>query len=944
MKQNELNIDLSKQNFNFSEIQNLHEYTEIRFNNYFEKITIPLSLNDFSSITKLSFYENSKKDLFEIPDNLEKLIHLKHLTLWSHCDFTKGKPMPNVEELHTVVINTEKDTRNIVGLFPNLKKIEIWGSHSENQKLPDEIENLSQLQSLSLISCGLNNLPNTLVNLKQLTELNLRGLKMNRFPEIITELKNLEILEIRQPLKKLPDSFINLKKLIKLNLNGSLNDGNMDVAGSFLNEKVYLKPIPEVIGKLENLEDLNLGICGVFDISPIFSLNKLKKLTLTYSALKNCEGFLHFPLLEKLILNTSYDLKNLDGLKGLPLKKLDISSNYFKSIEVISSLTLLETLNINGCSYIRDYLPLYNHPKIKKLKADSEILKKWKHREKYNRLPKIDLIISQLKTDNLIEFEELIQNLSKHIEANYNDDNNPLAGYFNIEIIDEQITEIEILDSAIQKHIKNLSNKTLITIFEMTFKSVGYDNFNAALIVLQEIIVRKDAATQEKIIKKFYKACEYYDAGHRFWSYTVYDQLIDVLFGQFTSEALYKLLKKASDDMLNNESGDAMDGLFVPAFQNTKDEKLQKKILNVFFKYEEESRAYYSKNYFDTLLQQIKSVISENLQQFILIKKEQNKEEEKLIVLLQESKEENLPIIIEMLGTKITEELLNNYLYKITDACKKTNLLETSVTKLLDFLIEADKIGYLPGILISQYHKNAPDKIFDFLKKHIDKKRFNSTELLYLIKTVIENLTDVNIPLEDLKKYEDFAVNNCGFSYDEIYNLEINSLLDKFFQHDSYRSDTDINWTLENIKTILEKVTTHVEYKELQYNTYLLVSSEEYQKTKQIFDVLHPKTKNINNEHVLFYNIIASVKLNDKLYFDILYKEVQKLKEIKQVLLAYNLACAFGYFEQKEEMMVYIRKSLQLGKSKQQFLDDSDFEKYWNDTDFLTVIEEDLVE
>mgnify|MGYP006169113609 CR=1 FL=1 len=42
------------------------------------------------------------------------------------------------------------------------------------------------------------------------------------------------------------------------------------------------------------------------------------------------------------------------------------------------------------------------------------------------------MIISQLKTDNLIEFEELILNLSKHVEANYNDDNNPLAGYFDI--------------------------------------------------------------------------------------------------------------------------------------------------------------------------------------------------------------------------------------------------------------------------------------------------------------------------------------------------------------------------------------------------------------------------------------------------------------------------------------------------------------------------------
>ncbi|RYD69693.1 MAG: hypothetical protein EOP55_23520, partial [Sphingobacteriales bacterium] len=250
-----------------------------------------------------------------IPDNLEKLIYIKHVTLWRNCDFTKGKPIPNLEELHTIVQNTEEDFRNIITLFPNLKHIEIWGNHTKNQKLPDEIGNLSQLESLSLISCGVDDLPDAIVNLKKLTELNLIGLSMNRFPEVITELENLEALTIMQSIKKLPDSLINLKKLRNLNLNSALNDGNMEVADIIKEEKLYLRPIPEVIGKLENLEDLDLGICGVYDLTPVFSLHKLKKLNLKYSALKNCDGFSNFPLLEELMIDTSYDLNDLNGLK-----------------------------------------------------------------------------------------------------------------------------------------------------------------------------------------------------------------------------------------------------------------------------------------------------------------------------------------------------------------------------------------------------------------------------------------------------------------------------------------------------------------------------------------------------------------------------------------------------------------------------------------------------
>lgn len=939
MKENQLTIDLAKEEFNFSELSNLNEITSIRFDNYTDKIEIPLSINDYPNITEL-YFSGTKEDLYQTPDNLEKLVYIKKLTLWSYCDFTKMQPMVHLEKLDVVVKNTEEDTRNIVALFPNLKSIEIWGGHLKNQNLPNEIGNLTLLESLHLVSCGLENLPKSFVNLKKLKELNLRGLPMNTFPEVITQLENLEILEISQPLAKLPDELSNLKNLRKLNLNSALNGANMDVAGSFFNEKIYLKPIPEVIGKLKNLEDLNLAICGVFDITPILPLKKLKKLNLQYSALKNCDGFSNFKTLEELNLETSYDLINVDGLNALPLKKLNLYSCHSESIAVISSLAALEELHIRSCNYIRDFSPLYSHSGIKKLKANEEIVKKWKKRDQYNKLPELDLIIAELKTNEPEQFEKAILYLSKHVNANYSEENNQLAGYFGIKAKDEEITEIEILDTAIQKHLKNLSDKTLVTIFGMTFKSVGDDNYNAALLVLEEIIARKNTETQKQVIKKFYKACKYYDAGHRFWSYTVHDQLIDVLFAQFTSEALYELLKKASTDMLNSQGGDQMEDLFIPAFQNTKDEQLQEKLLNVFFEYEKEARGYYGKSYFDQLLQQISDVGSAELQNLILKKKEESKEQEQWLTLLENLNEDNFPAVIDQFVSQKTENCNEDDFYKIIYAAQKVFLPELSLMTLLNLMIKDGKNSDLSGVLIFQYHKKAPEKIIDFLKVQLDKNNFSSIDAANTLRSIITKLSDSNVPLSELEIYENFLVNHCNMSFDQVYNIEIGRFLNSFFNHDSYRSDKDISWTLENVKAIALKMEGEISYSDLSFKTYLLADSEEFERVKQVFEVLYPKTKELKEESLLFYNIIAAIKLNNEPYFELLYKEVQKTEKISEVLLAYNLSCGLAHFGRKEKMLVYIKESIRLGKTKQQFLDDTDFEKYWEDADFLVAIEE----
>ena len=936
MLQNQIIVDLSKEQFDFSALQNINEIKTLRFENYTTKIEIPLAINDYPNITELKFIGKSGHP-FVTPQNLEKCIHINVLIVWNFDERSEMKLMPQLEEFHTTVENVQKETCEIATLFPNLKRLLISGpiSHTKlkNQKLANETGNLSSLEELHLRSLGLTILPKNFGNLKNLKALVSSDNNFNGFPEVITELKNLESLKFSQRFSKLPDSLPDLKKLKILHLNTQIF---LNVLGE---RNIKLTPIPEVLGKLENIEDLDLGNTPIMDITPILSLKKLKKLNLQSTFLKNCNGFSNFLMLEELNLNRNYYLRNFDGLKGLPIKKLDLSNNYMETIDFISSLESLETLDISYSTHIKDFSPIYTHPAIKELNAENEIIKKWEQRAEYSKLVTVDDIISQLESDNLSQFEEAILQLSKHVEANFSSNNNPLAGYFGIRPEMTEMTPIKVLDTAIEKHLKNISEDSLVTIFGMTFKNVGYDNYNAALLVLGEIIARKNSTTQEQIIEKFLKACENYSAGHRFYENTVHDILLDDLFAQFTSEALYKLLKGLKSDMLSVQDGDNMATLFVPAFQNTKDEKLQEKLLAVLFDFNNETRCYLYENYFNELLEQIYNVVSPEFKALILIKKEENKEEETIIRLLNNLKKENLPLLIEKLENGIYEDIVYEYMYTIIDNCRQTVLSEINIAKMINILIKTNQKESLPDFILSQYQTQSADKIIDFLKIQLEEKKIETTDAFKVTKNRITTQISTNEHLEALKIYEDFIVNNCNIDYDQVYSIEINTLLDLFFSTDPIYSNEELSLVLEKIKTIAKKVANEIEYPQLGRNTFSFIQSKKYSQVKQVFDAIYPKVKEIKEDLILSYNIVNSIMLKDESYFDVLFSEVQKSKQVERAILAFNLTCGFAHFDRKKEMLFYVKESIRLGKKKQQFLEDTDFEKYWQDADFLRAIE-----
>jgi len=196
--------------------------------------------------------------------------------------------------LTTLVVNTDKlpvVLNKAIFKIENLKELQLSGDHLLNISLdesisqlnqleileissrnfdgflPDQIGNLTNLNTLYLSCEYLQEIPQSVINLTKLKTLGIEGIK-NRipFPTTICQIKNLENLYLDQNsfVCQLPNSIGNLNNLKTLWINNCPN-----ISG----------PIPVEISELENLVFLNLSNNGLDPIVPteITTMKALKK-------------------------------------------------------------------------------------------------------------------------------------------------------------------------------------------------------------------------------------------------------------------------------------------------------------------------------------------------------------------------------------------------------------------------------------------------------------------------------------------------------------------------------------------------------------------------------------------------------------------------------------------------------------------------------------------
>jgi len=938
-KEKKLTIDLSEETYDAKTLLENENIEFIRIDECIEQFELPESLKDYQNLTKFYLSGGNRDVLYPPPVHLEKLTNIRKLTLWSYCDIKKLSPMPHIEALDIVVKDPFTDVQVIASIFPNLKKMEIWGAHFKSGELPPQIGDFKNLEYLELVSCGLTNLPPEFKKLKNLKSLNMRGLVMTTFPEVVCEMEGLESLTFNQHIISLPDNFLNLKALKVLNFSQAFNKGTTSPVDRWSDRPVYLHPIPEVIGKLPSLQELDLSDCGVINLTFLKPLKTLKKLRIRYSGLPNCNELSDFNRLEILNLESAEVLDDISGLAGLPIENLNLKRcDEIASISPINELPALEELNIEGCSDIESLDALYQHSNLKVLKASSDLIKKWEFKEQFKNTPSLDRVIDNLSSKDVVIAEKAMNNLGLHVNKNYHEDNNPLAGYFGEAKDDEVIVNLPALDAAFIKHKDQLNVDTLISLVKMSLGSVIEDNYNIAILSIQEIIKRKDTLAQQQVIAQFKNACASYDFGHRYWGITVHDQLFDDLFPAFESVALIDLLKDGHGDMLNCDGGDGGDLLFAPAFEKCKNNADFEELLTAFFEYQDETLEYQGFQYFTDLHTNILAVLNKDHHAKFTAELEKRNTQTRLFTLLESDDPKDMIKLIEEIGKTEHEAFLKANDHNILAKMNQLELSLDPVTIALNIFIEKKRVShYIKDVLLKYMLPKGEDAIIAYLKT-----RENSDIQTFIGKIVSDLIVDLNIkthPMSDMQVFRVYLkqINQCDD--DAIYTLEIESLFEKIkgarFYDDAFYKYLD---RFEEIIGLIKS--PPIQIKDVRFNLWLMADHakvEQWSIIKRLCKALFTVISLKDTVNALFIAIISAGMTKDRDFLNFLVQYIPE--KIQDELLAYNLACAFSIFSEKEPMLKYVRDSIELGKTKTQFLDDKDFTQYKEDKDFLKVLE-----
>ena len=175
-------------------------------------------------------------------------------------------------------------------------------------------DKLRNVKELYLSYYGLTALPDEFENLQQVEILRLGGNKFKEFPKVVCKLTKLEELDLCGcDLISLPDEFANLQKLENL----------------VLKDNKFTK-FPRAVCKLTNLKELDLAFCKLNSLpDELANLQQLKKLYLS-----GCD-----------LISLPDELEALQKLEWL-----DLDRNEFKEFpKVICKLTNLKTLDLIHC-------------------------------------------------------------------------------------------------------------------------------------------------------------------------------------------------------------------------------------------------------------------------------------------------------------------------------------------------------------------------------------------------------------------------------------------------------------------------------------------------------------------------------------------------------------------------------------------------------------------
>ncbi len=368
--------------------------------------TIDLSHCNVEEIPEVFFQIHSLKSLIlrknyinKIPKQIANLSKLEVLDVWSNPIESFPEEITTLTNLRYLNIGETKikEIPSSVAKLKNIETLEV--PHSIKGYNYELLLNFPKLKGLSLAYRGLKDIPKSVFTFKNLTYLNLRGNQIQEIPDDIEKLKQLTSLDISfNKLDKISANLSELVNINEININGNPDSAFESLCASFssYNRPVYittrksyipfykfglnvyvdtnLTVIPEEIGNLKNLRELNLSGSKVSKIPnsiekcvglKILNLGhtRLTGIDLNIGKVKNLTS-LNLAMNEiKVIPAEICSLQSLESLslasnaisripteidKMESLQSLDLSNNKISFLPVsLAKLSNLKTLNVD---------------------------------------------------------------------------------------------------------------------------------------------------------------------------------------------------------------------------------------------------------------------------------------------------------------------------------------------------------------------------------------------------------------------------------------------------------------------------------------------------------------------------------------------------------------------------------------------------------------------
>lgn len=348
-----------------------------------QRTALDIALNDLDDIKealKSKTYKQISSILKEIQSNYKahSLRNEQKFSLAMSAKVNSFEEAFNNPLLTETVYIQKFNSEELPNNIDQLENLEALYIKSGNLKtIPSNISKLQGLKVLEIGSCPILEIPNEVFELKNLEQLKIYGTQIDEISPRISKLQNLIQLNLSgNALQSIPKEIFNLKKLKSVNLKGNNlkklpipNDINYSLR--FLNlDKNNISEIPKTISNLKSLSKLYVSHNGLKKVHPnikylynLFELilynNEIQELKIDFGKLY----FLRFLVLGKNQLNEKSI--NLDGIFNLT--KLSINDNKFTTIpKLVSNCQKLEELYIanNPLHYFPEWIPKLNKLKI----------------------------------------------------------------------------------------------------------------------------------------------------------------------------------------------------------------------------------------------------------------------------------------------------------------------------------------------------------------------------------------------------------------------------------------------------------------------------------------------------------------------------------------------------------------------------------------------------